>query len=521
MRITISLVRGINEMDVAIHAVVFIIYLILMLGVGVYFFNKSESQSDYFLGGRNLNAWVTSMSAQSSDMSGWLLMGLPGTAFLLTQNNGMSEALWTALGLGIGTYFNWLILAKRLRKYSEHSNDSITIPTYLENRFRDKTHLIKIISALFIVVFFLIYTAAQFSAGAKLFNAVFGLEYIPALIIGAIVIILYTFLGGFLAVSWTDLFQGILMFFAIIIIPIMTVVKLGGVTETFSLAAALANLSKGFGLKEWTGINSMGFLGIISTAAWGLGYFGQPHILSRFMGIRHSDEIKPARRIAMVWVFFSLTAAVLLGVIGKAYISTIVTPEILVSMDGEKVFIYMVQNLLTGPGFSIIAGVLLTAILAAIMSTADSQLLVTSSAISEDICKNIFKDIKDKNLIWISRISVLVVAVIAVFIARNPESSVFDLVAYAWAGFGAAFGPAILMSLYWKRMNWQGTLAGILSGGITVIVWRTFIKTYIDLYEILPAFAVSVIMIIVVSLLTPEPDQEIQKEFDGYMERDL
>lgn len=508
-------------MDVMIHAIVLGVYLLIMLGIGVYFFTKSKSQSDYFLGGRNLNAWVTSMSAQSSDMSGWLLMGLPGTAFLLTKNNGIGEAFWTALGLGIGTYINWLILAKRLRKYSEHSSDAITIPTFLENRFKDKTHLIKMISAIFIVIFFLIYTAAQFSAGAKLFNAVFGLDYLPALIIGAVVIVSYTFLGGFLAVCWTDLFQGILMFFAIIAMPIIAVVKMGGSTETFALAASLAELPNGLGFAEWTGIGSMSLLGIISTAAWGLGYFGQPHILSRFMGIRHSDDIKPARRIAMVWVAFSLSAAVILGVIGKAYMSTVVSAEALASMDGEKIFIYLVQNILQGPGLAIIAGILLTAILAAIMSTADSQLLVTSSAISEDICKNIFKDIDDKKLTWISRISVLAVAVIAVIIARNPDSSVFELVAYAWAGFGAAFGPAILMSLYWKRMNWQGALAGILSGGVTVIVWRTVIKTYIDLYEILPAFAVSVIMIVVVSLITAGPNAEIQKEFDEYMDTDI
>ena len=508
-------------MDAIIHGIVFAIYLTFMLGIGLYFFSKSKSQSDYFLGGRNLNAWVASMSAQSSDMSGWLLMGLPGTAFLLTKNSGIAEAFWTALGLGIGTYINWLILAKRLRKYSEHTNDAITIPTYLENRFRDKTHLIKIIAAIFIVIFFLIYTAAQFSAGAKLLNAVFGMDYFPALILGAVVIVSYTFFGGFLAVCWTDLFQGILMFIAIIAIPIIAVVKLGGTAVTFDLAASLADLPNGLGLNEWTGIESMGILGIISTAAWGLGYFGQPHILTRFMGIRHSNDIKPARRIAMVWVTFSLSAAVLVGVIGRAYMSTVMSAEALAGMDAENIFIYMVQNLLTGPGLAIIAGVLLTAILAAIMSTADSQLLVTSSAISEDICKNIFKDLDGKKLAQVSRISVLVVALIAVMIASNPESSVFDLVAYAWAGFGAAFGPAILMSLYWKRMNWQGTLAGILSGGITVIIWRTLIKQYFNLYELLPAFIVSVIMIVLVSLMTKEPDVEIQKEFDQYMKVDL
>lgn len=508
-------------MDVIIHAIVLVIYLVGLLGVGVYFFNKSKNQSDYFLGGRNLNPWVTSMSAQSSDMSGWLLMGLPGTAFLLTAKNGLGEAFWTALGLAVGTYLNWLFLARRLRKYSEHSGDSITIPTYLENRFHDKTHLIKIISALFIVIFFLIYTAAQFSAGAKLFNAVFGLDYIYALIIGALVIVSYTFLGGFLAVCWTDFFQGILMFLAIITIPIIAVVKLGGTGETLDLAASLSNLPNGLGIREWTGIGSISVLGIVSTLAWGLGYFGQPHILSRFMGIRHSRDIKPARRIAMVWVIVSLSAAVILGVVGKAYMSTIVSNDALASMDGEKIFIYMVQNILHGPWLAIIAGILLTAILAAIMSTADSQLLVTSSAVSEDICKNIFKNLDEKYLIWISRISVLVVAVIAVFIASDPESSVFDLVAYAWAGFGAAFGPAILISLYWKRMNWQGALAGILSGGVMVIVWRTLIKSHFNLYEILPAFVVSAFFIIVVSLVTAKPNSVIENKHDTYLDTDF
>ena len=508
--------------DVAIHAIVLSVYLLSMLVIGAYFYKKSKNQSDYFLGGRNLNAWVTSMSAQASDMSGWLLMGLPGTAFLLTETNGMAEAFWTALGLAVGTYLNWLIVAKRLRKYTEYSKNSITIPTYLENRFRDKTQLIKMISAIFIVIFFLIYTAAQFSAGAKLFNAVFGLDYNIALLIGALVIVSYTFLGGFLAVCWTDLVQGTLMFFALIILPILAIVKMGGSIQTFDLAASLANIPNGFGLTEWTGIGTMGFLSIISIAAWGLGYFGQPHILTRFMGVKHSNDIKPARRIATAWVIVTLGTAVLLGVIGKAYLSTLMSSENLLALDGEKVFIYMVQHLLTGPGMAIIAGVLLTAILGAIMSTADSQLLVTSSAISEDICKTIFKSkLNDKQLVWISRLSVIVVALIAFFIASDPDSSVFDLVSYAWAGFGAAFGPAILMSLYWKRMNWQGTLAGILSGGVTVIIWRTLVKPYFNLYEILPAFVVSIIFIIIVSLLTKKPEPEIDKEFVEFMYQDI
>lgn len=505
-------------MEQIIHVVVFISYLSIMLGIGLYFYKKNTSQSDYFLGGRNLNFWVTSMSAQASDMSGWLLMGLPGTAFLLTKNNSLAEAVWTAIGLAIGTYLNWLLLAKRLRNYSEKAGNSITIPTYLENRFRDKTSLIRIISAVFIVIFYLIYTAAQFSAGAKLFNAVFGIDYRVALIIGAIVIVSYTFLGGFLAVCWTDLIQGILMFFAIILLPTFAVFKMGGAAKTFNLAASLTDASKSLGFQEWTGIgNGLGLISIISITAWGLGYFGQPHILSRFMGIQSAKHIKPARRIAMVWVITTLTAAVLLGVIGKAYISTVASADELASMDGEKIFIYLTQHILTGPFAAIFAGILLTAILAAIMSTADSQLLVTSSAISEDLGKKLFgKYINEKNSINISRISVLIIAIIAILLASDPNSSVFDLVAYAWAGFGAAFGPVILLSLYWRRMNWQGALAGILAGGITVFIWRNIIKTHINIYELLPAFIISTIFVIVISLLTKKPDEDIVTEFQEF-----
>lgn len=505
--------------DSLIHAIVLILYLLLMLGIGIHFYRKNKDQTDYFLGGRSLNVWVTSMSAQASDMSGWLLMGLPGTAFLLTKNNSLAEAFWTALGLAVGTYLNWLFLAKRLRNYSECSNNSITIPTYIENRFRDKTHLIRIISAVFIIVFFLIYTAAQFSAGAKLFNTVFGLNYNVALIIGALVIISYTFLGGFLAVCWTDLVQGILILFALVILPILAIVKMGSAVETFNLASALADVPGGLGFAEWTGIGTVSILSIVSIAAWGLGYFGQPHILARFMGIKHSKDIKPARRIASVWVVITLAAAVLVGVVGKAYMSTIVGTDELAAMDGEKVFIYMVQNILQGSGAAILAGLLLTAILAAIMSTADSQLLVTSSAVSEDICRTIFKSkISQKQLVWVSRVSVIVIAVIALFIASNPDSSVFDLVSYAWAGFGAAFGPAILLSLYWKRMNWQGALAGILSGGATVILWKSFVRPHFDLYELLPAFIISGILIFVVTMLTKKPSSEIEEEYGRFMQ---
>ncbi|HCX65547.1 MAG TPA: sodium:proline symporter, partial [Eubacteriaceae bacterium] len=350
-------------------------YVVFLLGLGVYFFKNSKSQSDYFIGGRNLNVWVTSMSAQASDMSGWLLMGLPGTAFLLSENSGMAGAVWTGIGLAVGTYLNWLFLAKRFRQYTEHADDSITIPSYLENRFKDKTNLIRLISAIFIVFFFLIYTAAQFSAGAKLFDVVFGLDYSTALFAGAFVIIAYTFLGGFLAVCWSDLIQGILMFFAIVILPIVAIFELGGVEMTFQTAASLVDGTKQLGVEEWFGFESMGLLGIVSTAAWGLGYFGQPHILARFMGIKKASDVKPARRIATVWVVITLTASIFLGVIGRAYMATTIGVDAAGQIDGERIFIYMVQHILSGPFFAIIAGILLTAILSAIMSTADSQLL--------------------------------------------------------------------------------------------------------------------------------------------------
>lgn len=496
--------------DEIAHAVVLVLYLLSMLGIGLFFYRRNKNQADYFLGGRNLNVWVTSMSAQASDMSGWLMMGLPGAAFLLTKDNSLAQAVWMSIGLAAGTYFNWLIVAKRLRNYTEFHN-SITIPTYFENRFQDKSHLIRKISAVFIVIFFLIYTAAQFSAGAKLFTSVFGMDYRTALIIGAIVIVSYTFLGGFMAVCWTDLIQGSLMFLALLILPVLAIAQMGGSVKTFDLVASVANIPGGFGFREWTGIGSLSLLSIISTLAWGLGYMGQPHILVRFMGIRRSRDVKIARRIAIVWVSITLFASILIGVIGRAYLSTVETAEQIGALDGEKVFIYLVQSLLKGPGAAILAGLLLTTILAAIMSTADSQLLVTSSAISEDLCRPLLKSSNsEKQLIWISRGSVIVIALIALWIAGDPNSSVLNLVSYAWAGFGAAFGPAILLSLYWKRMNWQGALAGILSGGITVILWKTLVRPYFDLYELLPAFIVSVIFIVVVSMVTKEPSEMIQ-----------
>jgi sodium/proline symporter len=479
----------------------FIIYLIFMISIGLIFYKKTKNLSDYILGGRNLNYWVTSMSAQASDMSGWLLLGLPGAAYLA----GM-EAIWIAIGLAAGTYLNWKFIAKRLRQYTEIAGDSITLPDYFENRFRDKSKILRILSALFILIFFLLYTASGFVAGAKLFSTVFGLSYNIALLIGMLVIISYTFLGGFMAVSWTDFFQGMIMFFAIIIVPVTGIIRLGGISSTFdSIKGINPEL-----LDIFTKIDGspLPMIVIISSLAWGLGYFGQPHILARFMAIRSSNDIKKARFIAMNWVAISLFCAVLVGIVGRALL---IGNPLIGKPASEKVFIILV-NSLTNP---IIAGVLLAAILAAIMSTADSQLLVASSAITEDFYRVLFrKKASDNELVWISRFAVIGVAIIAYLIALDPQSSVLDLVANAWAGFGATFGPIVVLSLAWKRMTRNGAIGGIVAGGFTVISWMQLQGGIFDLYEIFPGFIISVLTIIIVSLLDKKPSVEIIVEFE-------
>jgi len=479
--------------------ITFAAYLIFMLAVGTHFCKRNESLSDYLIGGRQLNKWVTSMSAQASDMSGWLLLGLPGYAYL----QGM-EAFWIAFGLAGGTYLNWRFVALRLRRYTEIADDAITLPDYFANRFEDHNRHLRVLSALFILVFFLIYTASGFVAGAKLFESVFGLPYHSSLIIGVVVIISYTALGGFMAVSWTDFFQGIIMFFAIITVPMLGIHAAGGFTES---ANAWRNVSPGF-LDIFT--NGAGdpltITAIISLMAWGIGYFGQPHILTRFMAVRSPDQLKPARRIAMTWVLVSLTCAVLVGLIGR-----IILPEMLSDADSEKVFMILVDQL-THP---LIGGILLAAVLAAIMSTADSQLLVTSSALTEDLYRVIIRpQASNKELVWISRGTVIGVAVLACAIALKPNSSVLGLVSYAWAGFGATFGPLVLMSLYWKRMTRNGAIAGIIGGGITVLVWKHLSGGLFDLYEIVPGFIVSVLLIILFSRLDKQPSETITARFD-------
>ena len=481
----------------------FALYLLVMLIIGVYFSNKSQDLADYVLGGRGLGKWVTSLSAQASDMSGWLLMGLPGLAYA----SGFGEAFWLGAGLALGTYLNWKLVAKRLRVYTQMANNSLTIADFFENRFDDKTRLLRIISSIFIVIFFTLYVSSGFIAGGKLFNTVFGIQYEYAILIGGGVLVLYTFLGGFFAVSWTDMMQGFVMLFAAIAVPSFALIKMGCIADASERIAAVSPTL----ISITTDISgkSLGAMAIISSAAWGLGYFGMPHILVRFMGIDSADNIKKARIIAMVWVVISLASAVFIGIVGRAY--TVGSP--LAGADSEKIFMIMVQSLF----ITFLAGVMLSAILAAIMSTADSQLLVAASSISEDFYKAIFKkDAGQNELIWAGRVAVIVIAIVAYSISLNPDSSVFKVVSFAWAGLGATFGPVILASLFWRRATANGALAGVIAGGVTVLVWKNLssLGGIFSLYEIVPAFALSLLAIVVVSLIDKEPSSEITDMFD-------
>lgn len=481
----------------------FVCYLLFMIGIGMYFYGKNRTTDEYFLGGRRLGSWVVSMSAQASDMSGWLLMGLPGAAYL----SGISAG-WIAIGLAVGTYLNWLFVAKRLRQYTKVAGDAITLPQFFKNRFRDRSGMISVVAAVFILVFFLFYTASGFVSCAKLFSSVFGINYYVALVIGAVVVISYTFAGGFFAVCWTDFFQGMLMFFCVLAVPTIAIQSMGGFTPFFDKVEAfnpnfLSMFVDGATNQPYT------LMGIISLVAWGLGYFGQPHILIRFMGIESPAAIKKSRRIATVWVLISLTAAVLIGVSGRMYLGDI----LLEGGAQETVYITMVSNIF----HVFIGGIFLSAILAAIMSTADSQLLVTASAITEDFYHNkIRPNASPSELMWVSRICVISVALIAVFIATDQDSTVLGLVSYAWAGFGSAFGPLVLCSLFWKRTNKYGAYAGIIVGGLTSIIWAQLSGGIFDLYEIVPGFFFGLIAIVVVSLLTPAPESEVANEFESY-----
>ena len=487
----------------------FVLYLGFMVVIGLRYMSKNNSALDFFLGGRKTGPWMTALSAEASDMSGWLLMGLPGLAYL----GGMKEAFWTAAGLVIGTYLNWLIVAKPLRKCTIAFGDSITIPEFLTNRFKDKSHVLAAISVVFIALFFTIYTASGFVACAKLFNSVFGLPYYAGLTIGLVVILSYTILGGYLAVCATDFIQGTLMFIALIITTSMMIALLGGPAQAFEkvnnfAARAMAGDFGDIMKEKFIANQSYSAVSAISAAAWGLGYFGMPHILVRFMGIRSNTEIKLSRRIATVWVITAFVGAVVVGSAGTAYLSGVLTPEM-----AETVFSASMQQMY--PSF--VAGLFLCAILAAAMSTADSQLLVASSAFSRDVYKGLLKkDAKEKEVLNVSRITVFVIAAVAFVIALNPKSSIFSLVSYAWAGFGAAFGPVILLALFWRGMTRNGALAGLIAGGVTVIAWHNLKGGVFNIYEILPGFFACLIFAVAFSLLQKNKDAEMLAEFDKY-----
>ncbi len=480
----------------------FVIYLGIMIYVGLKNASKNNNSADFFLGGRKVGPWVTALSAEASDSSAWLLMGLPGLCYI----GGVQESIWTALGLIIGTYLSWLFVAKPLRKCSIKFGDSITIPEFLSNRFNDKSHLLSIVSVIFIVLFFTIYTASGFVACAKLFNSVFGLNYHAGLAIGIVVILCYTITGGYTAVCTTDFLQGSLIFFAFIISTVIVVFSIGGVGES-------VNVFKNFQELAGTELKSFNAMGIASALAWGLGYFGMPHIIVRFMGIRSNSEVSKARRIGIIWMVISYIGAILIGTLGTVYLKKFgITLD---SVTSETVFSETMKNMY--PAF--IAGIFLCAILAASMSTADSQLLAASSAVSQDIFKGLIKkDAEEKEVMIVSRFTVFLIALIALFLSLNPNSSIFNLVSFAWSGFGGTFGPLILLALYWKRTTAAGAIAGLICGGITDVVWHYIpasVAKIFGLYEILPAFIICLIVTVVVSLLTKQ-DQEVYAKFEEY-----
>jgi SSS family solute:Na+ symporter len=480
------------------------LYMALMIGIGIYSYRKSTSNSEEFLiGGRKMGAAVTALSAGAADMSGWLLMGLPGAMYF----TGLSSA-WIAIGLTLGCYLNYIFVAPRLRMYTEVAQNAITLPVYFENRFKDKTRLLRIVSSILILVFFTLYTSAGMVSGGKLFESAFGLNYTTGLWLTSFVVVLYTFLGGFLAVSLTDFVQGTIMVLALVIVPIVVIYEIGGVGETVSII----NQKGDQYLDLFKGTTT---ISILSLMAWGLGYCGQPHILVRFMAIDKVSDLTKARKIGITWMIFTVGGALLVGLIGIAYLLKFDTTTMMKfdssKTESETIFIYF-SRILFHP---LIGGFLLSAILAAVMSTISSQLLVTSSSLTEDIYKAFLnKKASQKQLLVASRLSVLIVAIIAVLLSLTPNDSILNLVGNAWAGFGSAFGPLIIFSLFWKKTTWQGALAGMLTGGIVVLAWVYTNHDYKEWYEIIPGFISSLFMIYVVSLITQKPNKEIDKEFD-------
>jgi sodium/proline symporter len=492
-----------------------VVYLLLVIWIGVSFSRKNKTTDDFYLGGRKLGPLVTAMSAEASDMSSWLLMGLPGVAYA----TGISDAFWTAVGLAIGTYVNWLVVAKRLRKYTLICNNSTTIPVFFSNRYRDEKKILSIIAAIVIIVFFVPYTASGFAACGKLFASLFGVNYFAAMVISAVVIVGYTTLGGFLAASTSDFLQSIIMTIAIFVVLGYGITTAGGMHNVMENAKGIAGYFSLTSIHNTVtgGADSYGIITIISTLAWGLGYFGVPHVLLRFMAIEDASKLKLSRRIASVWVVISLGVAILIGVVGNAMSKEGVIPV----LDDAETIIVSIATMISSHGViaALIAGLILAGILAATMSTADSQLLAASSSVSQNIIKEIFfKDLSEKSAMLIARISVIVISAIAVFIARDPNSSVFEIVSFAWAGFGAAFGPVMLLALFWKRSNKWGALAGMFSGGIMVFIWKFLVRPLggiWNIYELLPAFIVAILLNVVVSMLTAPPTQDIVDEFDA------
>lgn len=491
--------------------------MVAVLYIGIVAAKMTKTTADYYLGGRTLGPWITAMSAEASDMSSWLLMGLPGLAYF----SGIADASWTAIGLALGTYLNWRIVARRLRRYTVVANNSITLPDFFSNRFRDERKILMTISALIILIFFIPYTASGFVACGKLFNSLFGYNYTAAMLISAVVVVAYTAIGGFIAESISDLIQGFIMSFALIIIMGFAVYHAGGIGAVVDNAKGMSGYFDFFltHVRKSGTASPYGLFAIVSTMAWGLGYFGMPHILLRFMAIRNTKELKKSRIIGCVWCVISLAAAVLIGIIGSAalpdLLKGIAEPK---AANAEVIFIKLTEALAqNGILLAFFGGVIISGILAATMSTSDSQLLVASSSISENFFKNIKKDVTNKQLMWISRATVIVIAIIAALLALDPKSSIFNIVSYAWAGFGASFGPVVLFSLFWKRTTLWGALSGMISGAVTVVVWNLLEKSVggiFNLYELLPAFIVACVLILAVSLLGKEPSAEIQKEFE-------
>lgn len=489
-----------------------VLYFILVIGIGVVYTKRSnKSSEEYFIGGRSLGPWLTALSAEASDMSGWLLMGLPGLAYF----SGCANAGWTAVGLILGTYFNWKFVAKRLRRYSEIANNSITIPDFFSNRFHDKKKILMTISAIIIFVFFCVYVGSCFVTCGKLFHSLFGVDYITMMIIAAMIVFVYTFFGGYLSVCTTDLIQSILMCCALIVIFVGSVCSVGGVENVANalkdipgfvsmLESAVPNADATFSMQSAVGIT-----GIVSAISWGLGYFGIPHILVRFMSIRSEEEITKSRIIAVAWLVISLSCAVCIGLVGRALMPT----EFLTQSAAENVFVILAKVLL--PSF--LCGIVATGILAASMSSSSSYLLIAGSTIAKNIFKGLFKkDATDKQVMVCARITLIIVMIFGIIVALDENSTIFVITAYAWAGFGASFGPLILFSLYWKRTNLAGAIAGMLTGAISVILYQNFLAPLggvFEIYSLLPCFILSSLVIVVVSLCTKAPDKTITDEF--------